>query len=164
MRQFLIIFIGAMIVSHPAIADETAKPFLKKDHMVVYKKKAIFKDTMEAVKDAITGQGLVINNISHIGHMLERTGKDLGKSKQVYLNAESLAFCSASTSRDTMEASPHNIVFCPYTISVYVLPAEPGMSYIAYRRPQIVGTKASKKSLIAVEKLLDSVVQEALSW
>ncbi|MFV1993206.1 MAG: DUF302 domain-containing protein [Acidiferrobacterales bacterium] len=164
MRQFLIIFISAMIVSLPAAADESAKPFLKKDHMVVYKKKAKFKDTMEAVKDAITGQGLVINNISHIGHMLERTGKDLGKTKQVYLDAESLAFCSAGTSRTTMEASPHNIVFCPYIISVYVLPSEPNVSYVAYRRPQIVGNKASKKSLIAVEKLLDSVVQEALSW
>ena len=164
MRQFLIIFISAMIVSHPAAADKSAKHFLKEDHMVVYKKKAKFKDTMEAVKDAITGQGLVINNISHIGHMLERTGKDLGKSKQVYLDAESLAFCSAGTSRTTMEASPHHIVFCPYIISVYVLPADPDTSYIAYRRPQIVGSKASKKSLIAVEKLLDTVVQEALSW
>lgn len=153
-----------MIVSLPVTADETAKPFLKKDHMVVYKKKVKFKDAMDAVKEAITGQGLVINNVSHIGHMLERTGKDLGESKRVYLDAESLEFCSAGTSRRTMEASPHNIVFCPYIISVYVLPGEPDMSYLAYRRPQIVGTKASKKSLIAVEKLLDSVVQEALSW
>ena len=46
-------------------------------HMVIYTSKDGF-DTVSAVTDAIAGQGLVINTTSHIGEMLERTGKDMG--------------------------------------------------------------------------------------
>ena len=161
MTRLILIFITSAIVSYPVLA---AEPFIKKDYMVIYKKQGAFKDTKENISNAITGRGLVINNISHIGEMLERTGKDLGKSKQIYLHAESLSFCSAGVSRDTMEASPHNIVFCPYTISVYEVPSEPGISYVSYRRPEIVGSEASKNTLMAVENLLEGIAQEALSW
>lgn len=161
MTRSILTFIVAAVASYSVLA---AEPFIKKDYMVVYKKQGAFKDTKENISNAITGRGLVINNVSHIGEMLERTGKDLGKSKQIYLHAESLSFCSASVSRDTMAASPHNIVFCPYILSVYEVPSEPGISYVSYRRPKIVGSEASKKALMAVEELLDGIAQEALSW
>jgi hypothetical protein len=104
----------------------------------------------------------VINTTSHIGEMLERTGKDLGGAKQIFIQAESYEFCSATMSRLTMEADPHNIVFCPYIISVYVLPKEPNKTYISFRKPIADGSPASKAALKELEKLLRSIVEQAL--
>jgi uncharacterized protein (DUF302 family) len=112
--------------------------------------------------EALTARGLVVNNVSHIGDMLERTGKDLGATRRIYLKAEALEFCSAVVSRRMMEADPHNIVFCPYVISIYVLPSEPNRTYVAYRRPPTKGSPASRKALAEVERLLDGIIREAL--
>lgn len=123
-------------------------------------------DDFDTVKsflvDALTSRGLVVNNTSHVGDMLERTGKDLGATKQIFLKAEGLEFCSATFSRKMMEADPHNIVFCPYVISIYVLPNEPGKTYVSFRRPQMVGSRQSQEALKDVEKLLRDIVKEAL--
>lgn len=121
----------------------------------------------DVVKDdlllAIQGKGLVVDHTSHIHNMLERTGKDLGMTKTVFRQAEAYSFCSAVVSRKMMEADPHNIAFCPYVITVYALPNEPNRVYVSYRRPTPVGSEASRKSLKAVEDLLDEIVREALN-
>lgn len=132
-------------------------------HLVTYTSKNDFATVKSAITDAIAGAGLVINTTSHIGEMLERTGKDMGGAKTIFLHAESLEFCSATVSRKTMEADPHNIVFCPYIISVYVLPKTPNITYVSYRKPTPVGSAASKASLKEVEKLLRSIIEEALN-
>jgi uncharacterized protein (DUF302 family) len=120
-------------------------------------------DTIRAnVEEALTSRGLVVNNVSHIGEMLERTGKDLGMTKEVYVKAEAVEFCSATVSRKMMEADPHNIVFCPFVISVYVLPNEPDKTYVSFRRPESTGSQASKAALKDVEKLLRGIVTEAI--
>ncbi len=146
----------------PPEPTEAAKSSGTRDYMKVYKTQGRFEDVRDFIKLAITGRGIVINNVSHIGAMLERTGKDLGATKQVYLKAEALEFCSAIVSRDMMEADPHNIVFCPYIIAVYVLPQEPDTVYVSYRRPTLVGSPESQDSLKAVEALLDDIIQEAV--
>ena len=102
------------------------KPFFKDEIRVTYKVKANWADVRDQVREAITGKGIKINNVSHIGDMLIRTGKDLGYKKKVFDHAEAFEFCSATHSRFTMEADPHNIVFCPYIISVYEISGEPG--------------------------------------
>lgn len=140
-----------------------ASAFAGGKHMVTYTSKDDFDMVKSAITEAITGKGLVINTTSHIGEMLERTGRDMGGAKQVFVKAESFEFCSATVSRKTMEADPHNIVFCPYIISVYVLPNEPKKTYVSYRKPDLVGTAASKASLQEVEKLLRSIIEEALN-
>jgi len=132
------------------------------DHMSVWTKKGSFEEVKEAVESALTGRGFVINNVSHIGDMLDRTGKDLGGKKQVYLKAEALEFCSATVSRTMMEADPDNIVFCPYIISIYVVPSKPGEVRVAYRKTQPVGTPASLKALAAVNDLLSEIIKEAI--
>jgi uncharacterized protein (DUF302 family) len=131
-------------------------------HMAVFTKQGQFEDVRDAVEMAITGRGLVVNNVSHIGEMLERTGKDLGGAKQVYLKAEALEFCSAVASRKMMEADADNIVFCPYVIAIYVLPEKPKEVRVAYRKPQMVGSPASKKVLKEVDELLSGIVKEAM--
>jgi len=129
-----------------------------------YMRMYVVDGTYDFVRDdleiAITGRGIKINTVSHIGDMLARTGKDIGAKKQVFAHAEAFEFCSATVSRATMEADPHNIVFCPYVIAVYSLPGEKNKTYISFRRPTLVGSKASKASLQKVEKLLQSIVEE----
>lgn len=124
--------------------------------------KGEFEDIRERVVLAITNRGLVLNFTAHIGDMLERTGKDIGRERRVYDKAELLEFCSAAVSRSTMEANPHNIVFCPYAIAIYTLPARPDRVYVSYRKPLPSGSAQSMKALREVGRLLDSIAREAL--
>ena len=77
-----------------------------------------FDDATFAVESAIVGQGLVIDYVSHVGDMLNRTGADVGSNVKIYDNARIFLFCSAVVSREVMEADPGNIVHCPYSIYV----------------------------------------------
>lgn len=129
---------------------------------VIRTAKGAFEDVKDRVMLAVENRGLVLNYTARIGDMLERTGKDIGRDRRVYVKAELLEFCSARLSRDTMEADPRNIVFCPYAIAVYTLPKDPGTVYVAYRKPGSIGTAQSVKALRAVEKLLEDIVSEAL--
>ncbi|MCR4303222.1 MAG: DUF302 domain-containing protein [Gallionella sp.] len=132
------------------------------DHMVVFSKAGSFDDVRDAVDMAITDRGMVVNNVAHVAEMLERTGKDLGDTKQIFLKAEALEFCSAVVSRKMMAADPDNIVFCPYVISVYVVPEKPNEVSVAYRKPQAAGSPDSQKALKAVDELLSDIIKEAL--
>jgi len=124
--------------------------------------KAQFGDVKDRVRMAIENRGLVVNYTAHVGDMLDRTGKDVGRGRRLYEHAEVLEFCSAVLSRDTMEADPHNIAFCPYAIAIYVLPGEPGKVYVSYRTLPAAGSARSISTLRAVAKLLDDIVREAL--
>ncbi len=121
-----------------------------------------FEEIKERVLLAIENRGLVLNYTARVGEMLERTGKDIARNRQVYARAEVLEFCSAMLSRDTMEADSRNIVFCPYAIAIYALPKEPGKVHLSYRKPAAIGSKQSIKTLRAVGKLMDDIVREAL--
>lgn len=150
----LLVFLLLATMQHTAWAEES--------HMVALTRPGSFAEAREAVEMAITGRGFVINNVSHIGDMLERTGKDLGGAKKIFLQAEALEFCSATLSRQMMEADPRNIVFCPYIIAIYVLPAAPKEALIVYRKAQMVGAPASQQALKAVNELLADIAKEAV--
>ena len=124
--------------------------------------KGEFEDVRERVVLAIENRGLVLNYTAHIGNMLERTGKDIGRARQIYGKAELFEFCSAAVSRSTMEADPHNIVHCPYGIAVYTLPQQPGRVYVSYRKPLPSGSGKSMKSLREVGRLLDGIARDAV--
>ncbi len=124
--------------------------------------KGDYADVKERLVMAIENRGLVIDHTSHVGTMLERTGKDIGRDRQVYLRAEVVEFCSAAISRETMEADPRNLVFCPYAIALYTLPSEPDRVYLIYRKPLATGSHRSMKALREVGKLLDGIVRDAL--
>lgn len=130
--------------------------------VVVRSAKGEFKEVKERVLHAIENRGLVLNYTARIGAMLERTGKDIGAARRVYGDAEMLEFCSAKISRDTMEADPRNIAFCPYSIAIYTLPKEKNRVYVAFRRIEASGAGKSAKPLGAVNKLLTDIVAEAL--
>lgn len=113
-----------------------------------------FDEAREAVVMAIENRGLVINYTSHIADMLARTGADIGATRQVFEQAEIIEFCSAKLSRQMMELDPHNIVLCPFAISVYALPGETKTSWVAYRLP-----KGEAAKLVA--PLLKEIAAEA---
>lgn len=128
---------------------------------VLFKTQGDFQSVRDSVQSAIEGKGLVINHTNLIAGMLERTGKDLGATKQIYTNGEQFEFCSATISRAMMEADPHAIVMCPYIVSVYTLPGDKNV-YVAYRKPAASKNPALKKSLADVEKLLTEIIKDAL--
>ena len=113
-----------------------------------------FAEVKDAVVMAIENRGLVVNYTSHIADMLKRTGADLGTAKKIYEQAEILEFCSAGLSRKMMEIDPHNIVMCPFSLSIYALPGEAGKVWIAFRKPQ-------GKAAPMVSEMLEGLVSEA---
>jgi uncharacterized protein (DUF302 family) len=130
-------------------------------YAVVFKTQGAFQDVRDALQMSIEGQGLKITNTNHIGEMLERTGKDIGETRKVYENAEQFEFCSATVSRHMMETDPHAIVMCPYSVVVYTVPNDKAV-YLAYRKPAATRNPALKKTLVELEKLLTTIVKDAM--
>ena len=121
-----------------------------------------FEEIRERVVFAVESQGLVVDHTAKVGAMLERTGKDLGETRQLFAEAEVLEFCSALVSRRMMEADPNLLAFCPYRIAVYTLPGEPATTYVSYRRMVTdLATPDQRAVLQRVESLLEAIVEEA---
>jgi uncharacterized protein (DUF302 family) len=130
-------------------------------YTVLFKAQGAYQDIRDNLQMAIEGKGLKITNTNHIADMLERTGKDIGETRKVYENAEQFEFCSATISRHMMEADPHSIVMCPYSVVVYTLPNDKTV-YLAYRKPAATKNPALKKQLAELEKLLTDIIKDAM--
>lgn len=111
-----------------------------------------FDDATFSVESAIIDRGLVIDFVSHVGEMLNRTGGDVGSDVTLFDAAEIYVFCSAVLSRKMMEADPMNIAHCPYGIFV----ADRGGEIIVGYRNYPSGPMQE------VQALLDEIVREAL--
>lgn len=110
-----------------------------------------FDDAAFGVESAIVGHGLVIDYVSHVGEMLNRTGADVGSDTMIFENAEIYLFCSAALSRKVMEADPANIVHCPYTVFVT---ERDGAVSVGYRT-------LPEGPMQEVQALLDDIAREA---
>lgn len=130
-------------------------------YAVVFKTQGAYQDVRDALEMAIEGKGIKINHTNKIAEMLERTGKDLGATRQVYVNGEQFEFCSAVISRRMMEADQNAMTLCPYIVSVYTVPNDKNV-YIAYRKPPATKNPALKKALADVEKLLNEIIKDAM--
>ncbi len=124
------------------------------ENTVLYKYDGSFDDATFAVEGAIVGKGLVIDYVSHVGEMLERTGPDVGSDIQVFKAADVFLFCSAVVSRKVMEADPLNLVHCPY--SIFVMEDDNGVR-IGHRTYPDGPMKM-------VQELLVSIVDDAVSF
>ena len=141
MRPFVLAAIVGLFAS-AAVADD----------MTVYEFDGSFDDATFSVESAIIGQGLVIDYVSHTGEMLNRTQADVGSDVELFTEADIFVFCSASLSREVMEADPMNIAFCPYGIFV----AERGDTVMVGYRNYPDG------EMQKVQALLDDIVKDAL--
>ncbi len=113
-----------------------------------------FEDVAFAVESAILSAGLVIDHVSHPGAMLERTRADIGSDKVLFLAADVYEFCSASVSREVMEADPLNFNFCPYAIRIYEQPETAGTVTVSHQ--------VYTGSMVPVQALLEDIVNDAL--
>ncbi len=120
-----------------------------------------FEDVKQQLVLAIENRGLIVNHESKVGEMLERTGKDLGVANRIYARAEMLEFCSATLSRQVMEADARLLALCPYGIGIYSLPGETDTVHLVYRRPPWKGAGAAAQILQQVDRLLHDIVQDA---
>lgn len=136
---------AAVLAAAPAFADGP----------ITHTVEESFEDVAFAVESAIVGQGLVIDFVSHVGEMLERTREDVGSDVQLFSQANVYLFCSATVSRQVMEADPMNLQHCPYGIFVAELADAPGTVTVGYR-------DYPEGAMNAVEALLDGIVREAL--
>jgi uncharacterized protein (DUF302 family) len=152
MKKMLVVF-AMLCMPFAALAAE--------GYTVLFKTQGTFQDVRDSLESAIEGKGLKINHTNKIAEMLERTGKDIGATRQVYVNGEQFEFCSATISRRMMEADPHAMVMCPYIVSVYTIPDDKNV-YIAYRKPAASRNSALKKALADVEKLLTEIIRDAM--
>ena len=130
-------------------------------YAVVFKTQGNYQDVRDMLEIAIESKGLKITNTNMVANMLERTGEVVGSTKLLYTGGEQMNFCSATISRHMMDADPHAMVLCPYSISVYAMPNDKNV-YLAYRKPAATKNPALKKSLMEVEKLLVEIIKDVL--
>lgn len=127
----------------------------------VFSTESTFEDAKDDLLEAIEDNGLVISYTSHAKTMLENTAAISGVTKAVYNDAEILLFCKADLSHKLVAGNPHNIVLCPYSISIYVLADEPETVYLSF--PKAPETDEKTKALTKpIEELLINIIEEVI--
>ncbi|WP_425053316.1 DUF302 domain-containing protein [Psychromarinibacter sp. S121] len=120
---------------------------------ITYDYAGSFDDATFALESAIVDHGLVIDYVSHVGDMLNRTGEDVGSDVMLFEAADIYIFCSAVVSRQVMEADPMNIVHCPYNIFVAEMDGKVTIGHHDY----------PDGAMDAVEELLAGIVKDAIA-
>lgn len=115
-----------------------------------------FDNVSFSVESAILDKGLTIDSVSHVGEMLERTRVDVGSDITIYSEGIVYSFCSASVSRDVMEADIKNIAFCPYGIFVYTTPNNPEQTTVGHRF-------MPGETMAPVNAFLDAIIADAVN-
>ncbi|MFT6533570.1 MAG: hypothetical protein ACJASC_003134 [Limimaricola cinnabarinus] len=136
-----------LLAAVAAIAGGTASA----QEVVTYPFDGSFEDATFSVESAIIGEGLVVDYVSRVGDMLNRTGEDVGSDVTIFDAADVFLFCSAVVSRKVMEADPSNIAHCPY--GIFVTDKE-GAVEIGYRA-------MPDGPMQEVQSLLDGIAKEA---
>lgn len=129
-------------------------PLMAQD-VITYTTDESFDDVIFGLENAILDEGLLVDGMSHVGDMLERTRADIGSDITIFLNADVYSFCSAVLSRQVMEVNPLNVRFCPYDIFVMQLPESPDQTTIGYR-------SYPEGEMKIIEGLLDRIAKSAI--
>ncbi len=119
---------------------------------VIYDFDGSFEDATFGVESAIVGRGLVVDYVSRVGEMLDRTRADVGSDVTLFTAADIFVFCSAVLSRKMMEADPFNIAHCPYGVFVAEMGGEVLVGYRTY----------PEGPMQEVQALLDDIAKEAV--
>jgi uncharacterized protein (DUF302 family) len=141
-----------------AVADPLPKPEVIGGAWV-YRSEGLFHNVKADLEDAITARGIVVSYVAHAASMLTRTAGAVGAVTRVYDNAEIMLFCKADLTYELTSANPHNLVLCPYGISIYTLADDPGTVFISIRRPDL-----EVAAYAGIHQLLEAIVADTLSW
>lgn len=162
-RFLIIVCIHFLILaSSTLLADNNTEHEAALEEIKRFQTSGDFNDVKEFLLQAIAGRGIKISSTSYISKMLQRTKEAVGGREDIFKNAEAIGFCSATLSRQMMESDPHHIVFCPYTIVIYELAKQPGIIYLAFRRPVYSNPAANDKSLEDIDKLMSDIITEVI--
>ena len=112
-------------------------------------------DVEFALESAILDMGLAIDFVSHSGAMLERTREDVGSDVVLFTGATIYNFCSATVSRQVIEADINNIIYCPYSIYAYSTPDNPDETVVGHQL-------YPGESMQPANDLLDRIIANAL--
>lgn len=152
-RQLLLTLLFTLF-AHAALAGGE-----RHGQALVWSKEGVFPEVKGTLLDTITSRGLVLSYVSHAQAMLDRTAAATGATTRIYDHAEIFLFCKAGLSQKLVAANPHNIVLCPYSISLYSLVKEPGKVYLA-----IPATYASDPQYADIKELLTGIISEVVEW
>ena len=136
-----------------------APPLVASEDVVVYPVEGEFDEVKDLILEAITEQGLQVSGTLHISDMLNRTAGALGVEQAAYQQAESIEFCSAKISHIMTQADPRNLVVCPFTVAIYVLPTSPQTVQVAFSRPRILGGESGASQIVF--EFLDGIARAA---
>jgi uncharacterized protein (DUF302 family) len=142
---------GAAVLLAACLATGTAA---QAGGVTTYEVAGEFDEVAFGVESAIVGRGFVVDYVSHVGEMLNRTATDVGATTQVFNQANVYLFCSAVLSRKMMEADADNIGHCPYGIFVYERAEGAGTVHVGYRH-------MPDGPMQEVQGLLDEIAREA---
>lgn len=145
MPKHILLFALALTLSPPALAQDYTSRVVDES----------FDDVAFSLESAILDQGLTIDSVSHVGDMLERTRADVGSDVVLYSDAIVYSFCSASVSREVMEADIMNIAFCPYGIFIFSTPDAPDQTTIGHRF-------MPGETMAPINAFLDAIITEAV--
>ena len=158
LRLFTVFLLVCMTVLPPLTGNADEGP------VNTVKVSGDFEDIRDGVRQAIEGKGINIAHTLPAGDMLNRTGKDFGIEQDVFLQAETVEFCSARISHRLAQANHENILLCPFTISIYVLSDDPDHVYLSWRRPFSLGDTESQAAVQEMVELIEAVIREASEW
>lgn len=127
-----------------------------------YLKRYAFRADYEEVKttllEALERQELSLGGVTELADLLRPAGRD---AASLYRRGELIDFCSARLLAQATAVSPHNVVFCPISVAIYVLESEPAVTQVSFRRPQAPGAPVrTQQALLALEAAVESAVAE----
>ena len=135
----------AFLLATPAMADKAITYIVQED----------IEDVLFSLESEIIGRGLKIDNISHVGTMLDRTAMDVGATEKIFFRAQVFSFCSATVSREVMQVNPANLAYCPYSIFAYTTPDAMDTTVVGH-------DDYPENEMQAGEDLLSGIVRDAL--
>jgi hypothetical protein len=150
-----------LLVFHAMAIGFIKQTHAAEDNIVTTRIEGDFIDVSANVRTAIIGKGINIANTLPASEMLHRTGPAFGYRNDVYLDAITYEFCSASISHKLARTHPDNIVLCPFTISVYVVSDEPDFVRLSYRIP--TGKPGAEEIIKEIVDLIQSIIDDA-TW
>ena len=150
-----------LLIFHAMTIGLIKQTYAAEDNIVTTRIEGDFVDVSANVRAAIIGKSINIANTLPASEMLHRTGPALGYKNDVYLDAITYEFCSASISHKLARTHPDNIVLCPFTISVYVVSDEPDFVRLSYRIP--TGKPGTEETIKEIVDLIQGIIDDA-TW